>query len=430
MRHLSVLPLAALLVGAGAAAAQTAPGAAPGQAIAITNARIHPVASPAIERGTVVIRDGKIVAVGASVPVPAGARVIDAAGKVVTPGFLDSSTQLGVVEVGAVEGTRDARTGDARITAGFNVADGLHPQVTAIPVTRVEGITRAVVTPAPGGSLIAGQGVLIDLAGERPDELVRKNPVGLYAVLGETGARMAGGSRAAAVHRLREVFQDVRDYAANKEAFESNRRRDYVLSRLDLEALLPVVRGQVPLVVNVHRASDILVTLRLARELGVKLVLTGVAEGWSVAEEIARAGVPVVIDPMQNLPASFEVLGATLENAARLEAAGVQVAFATFDTHNSRNLKQAAGNAVAYGMAHEAALRAVTLNPARIWGVADRYGTLEPGKEGDVVVWSGDPFELSTRVEHVFIRGREIPLETRQKALAERYRTLEGAVRP
>lgn len=413
MRRAIAVFTAALVTGTAPAVAQT---------IAITNAKVHTVAGPVLEKGTVLIRDGKIAAVGTNVTIPTGARVIDATGKVVTPGLFDSATQLGMVEVGAVGGSNDTRTNDQRITAAFNVADGLNPRSMVIPVNRAEGITRAVVTPAHSASLIMGQGVVIDLGSDRAELMVHRNPAAVFATLGESGARMAGGSRAAAMHRLREVFQDVRDFGANKAAFERNNRRDYVLSRLDLEALLPVARGEVPMAVRVNRASDIQAALRLGKELGIKLILLGAAEGWVVADEIAAAGVPVVIDPMQNLPSSFEQLGATLENAARLHAAGVTVAFATFTAHNSRNLKQAAGNAVAYGMPWDAALRAVTLNPARIWGVADRVGTLEAGKDADLVVWSDDPFEFRTRAEHIFIRGREMPTDHRQRQLTERYR--------
>ena len=420
MRRLAVAAAATVLL-AGA-------GTAPAQTIAITNARIHTMAGPVIERGTVVIRDGYIAAVGAGVEVPAGARVIDAAGKVVTPGFIDSGTQLGLVEVGAVEGTRDARVNDDHITAAFNPADGLDPHSSPVAVTRAEGITRAIVAPTPGASLIAGQAVLVDLGGETPMEMVRKSPVGMVAVLGERGSQLSGGARAAAILRLREVFEDVRDYMVNRNAYETASRRDYSLSRLDLEALVPVARGEVPLILEVHRSSDILVALRLARELRVRLILAGATEGWMVADEIAAAGVPVVLNPLVNLPSSFEQLGATLENAARLHAAGVTVAFASFDAHNSRNLKQAAGNAVAYGMPYEAALRAVTIDAARVWGVDDRYGTIEVGKEADVVVWSGDPLELTTSVEHVIIRGREVSTDNRQKRLFERYRRLDGTM--
>lgn len=391
------------------------------QSVAITNAKIYPIAGATIDRGTVVIRDGKIAAVGANVSVPASATVIDANGKIVTPGFLDSSTTLGTVEIGGgAEGTDDQSTNEDRVTAAFNVADNLNPYSTLIPVTRVEGITRAVVAPQNGRSLIAGQGVLVDLAALD----IARNPVAMFAVLGERGASLSGGgARSAAILRLKEALQDARDFAANRKAFESAQRRDYALSRLDLEALVPVVRGELPIVIDVNRASDILTTLRVAREYNLKLILSGVAEGWMVAPQIAAASVTVIIDPMRNLP-GFESLGITLENAARLNAAGVNVVFASFDSHNSRNIKQLAGNAVSYGMPYEAALRALTINPARLWGIADRYGTLEVGKDADVVVWSGDPLELTTNVEHVFVRGREASKETRQEALFRRYRTL------
>ena len=397
------------------------------QSIAITNARIHTVAGPVIERGTVVITNGKITAVGANVTVPTGARVIDAAGKVVTPGFLDSSTGLGTVEIDADDPSNDQSVTGDRITAAFNVADNLNPLSTLLPVTRVEGITRAVVVPGNGSTVIAGQGVLVDLGMQGMTVNIHRNPVAMYAVLGQTGAGRAGGSRAAAILRLREALQDARDYNQNRRAFESAQRRDYALSRLDLEALQPVLRRELPLVISVHRASDILGALRVAQEFNVRVIVSGASEGWIVARELAAANTPVIVNPMGNIP-GMESLGITLENAARLHAAGVNQVFATFESHNSRNLKQLAGNAVSYGMPFDAALRAVTLNPARLWGIADRYGSLEVGKDADVVVWSGDPFELTTTVEHVFINGREVSDETRQRALFNRYRRLGGAM--
>jgi imidazolonepropionase-like amidohydrolase len=243
----------------------------------------------------------------------------------------------------------------------------------------------------------------------------------MFAVLGEAGAERTGGTRASNLLRLREVLQDARDYAANRSAFEAGNRRDYAISRLDLEALVPVVRGELPLAVQVNRASDILSALRFGRELNLRLILLGATEGWMVAREIAAANVPAIINPLTNIPA-FESLAITFENAARLHHAGVTIALATFESHNSRNLKQLAGNAVSHGLPYEAALRAVTLAPARIWGIAERYGSLEPGKDADIVIWSGDPFQLTTTVERVFIRGVEMPKETRQLELLRRYR--------
>ena len=400
------------------------------QTIAITNARVHTAVGAPLERATVVISNGRIQAVGANVPVPTGARVIDGNGKVVTPGFLDSSTGIGTVEIGlSADGTVDLSTTDRRITAAFRAVDNLNPFSTLIPITRVEGITRAVVAPTSGAWLIAGQGLLMDLGTDGASLTVQRDPVGMFAVLGEAGAAQAGGARASALLQLREALQDARDYASNRNAFDSAQRRAYALSRLDLEALVPVVQRLVPLVVQAHRASDILAALRLAQEYNLRLILTGVSEGWMVAPQIAAVNVPVVLDPSRNVP-TFESLGITFENAARLHAAGVTVAFATFDSHNARNLKQNAGIAVSYGMPHDAALRAVTANPARIWGIDAQYGTLEVGKDADVVVWSGDPFELTTVVDHVFIRGREMSQDTRQRELFMRYRTLNATVPP
>lgn len=395
-----------------------------GPAVAIVNARILPVSGPAIERGTVVIRGGVIAAVGANLQPPAAARIIDAAGKIVTPGWLDSGTQIGIVEIPlSAEGTADQSTSDARVSAAFTVLDAFNPLSTVIPVTRTEGITRTLVTPGGTGNVFLGQGAVMDLSGDQVPASVTRAPAAMVALLGEAGAQIAGGSRSTAMLRIRETLEDARDYGVNRTAFNAHQRRDYVRSRLDLDALQPVLKGQVPLAVQANRASDLLAAIRLADEFKIKLVLLGAAEGWMVADRLAKAKIPVVVKPLTNIP-SFDALGATLENPARLSRAGVTLALASFDTHNSRNLRQEAGNAIANGMNRDAALEAVTLTPARLWGVADRVGSLEAGKDADVVVWSGDPFELSTAAEHVFIKGREMPADTRQKALLERYRTI------
>lgn len=399
------------------------------QAIAITNARIHTVSNGVIDRGTIVIQDGRIAAVGAGVAVPPGAETIDAAGKVVTPGLLDSGTALGTVEIDQAAGTNDAASQNERITAAFDVLDNLNPFSTLIPVTRVEGVTRAVVAPGVGASFIAGRGLLMALGSVGADLTIDRHPVAMYASLGERGAALTGGARSTTLLRLREILQDARDFDANREAFATRDRRDYAMSRLDLEALVPVVRGELPLVVTVNRASDILNVLRLAGETNLRLVLQQAAEGWMVAAQIADAGVPVVLNPLTSVP-TFESIGVTFENAARLHAAGVVVVLASFESHNSRNLKQVAGNAVAHGLPYEAALRAVTLTAAELWGVADRYGSIEPGKDADVVVWSGDPFEVTSAAEHVFIRGVRMPMETRQTELLRRYRDVGGTGLP
>jgi imidazolonepropionase-like amidohydrolase len=401
------------------------PQTARAQAIAITGGQVLPVSGPPIEKGIVVIRDGKIVAVGANVPVPAGARVIDATGKVVTPGLLDSATQIGIVEVAlSAEGTNDQATTDSRFTAAVDVTDAFNGNSTVIPITRVEGVTRAVVMPTGTGDVLLGRGAVVDLSGAQAPAGISKRPAAMYALLGEAGAAVAGGSRATAMLRLREALQDAADFSTNRATFNAGQRRPYARSRLDLEALLPVLKGEVPLAITAHRASDLLAAMRLADEFKLRLILLGAAEGWMVADEIARRKIPVIVKPLYNSP-GFDTLGATLENAARLSKAGVTIAFATFEAHNSRLLRQEAGNAVAYGVDRAAALEAVTLAPARLWGVADRYGSLEPGKDADVVVWSGDPFELTTGPEHVFIRGQEMPKDTRQRRLLERYKDVK-----
>lgn len=412
------------------AASSTGPGRAPqttiasAATIAITNGRVFPVSGAPIERGTVLIRGRQIAAVGASVPVPAGATVIDAAGKIVTPGFIESDTQIGIVEIPlGADGTDDQSSTDKDLSAAFDVVDSFNGESTVIPVTRVEGITRAVVAPSGSGHVILGQGALFDLSGAMVPDSIVKAPVAMFANLGEAGAASEGGSRASAMLRLREALQDALDFARNRLAWSTAQRRPYARGRLDMEALGPVVRGELPLAINANRASDLLAAMRLADEFHLKLVLMGAAEGWRVSSELARRKVPVVVKPLTDIP-SFDALGATLENPARLSKAGVTLVLSSFDTHNARNLRQEAGNAISYGLDREAALRAVTLEPARVWGVSDRLGSLDVGKEADVVVWSGDPFELTTGPEHVFIAGREMSKDTRQRQLFEKYRVL------
>ena len=398
--------------------------ASSGPVIAIANARILPVSGPAIERGTMVIRGGKIAAVGAGVPIPVGARVIDGAGKIVTPGLIDSGVQTGIVEIPlSAEGTDDESTTDARVSAAFTVVDAFNGNSTVIPVTRVDGVTRALVTPGGTGNVFLGQGAVMDFSGAQVPVSVTRAPAAMVAALGEAGAGFAGGSRSTAILRLREILEDARDFGTNRTAFNARNRRDYARARLDLDALQPVLKGQIPLAVQANRASDLLAAVRLANEFKLRLVLVGASEGWMVADQLAQARVPVVVKSLTSIP-SFDSLGATLENAARLSRAGVTVVLASFDTQNSRNLRHDAGNAVANGMDRDAALASITLAPARLWGVADRVGSLEVGKDADVVIWSGDPFELSTGADAVFIKGVEIPKDTRQRALLERYRTL------
>jgi imidazolonepropionase-like amidohydrolase len=391
------------------------------QAIAITGGTVYPVSGPKIENATVLIQGGRIAAVGTNVVIPAGATRIDAAGKWVTPGLIDGAGQMGLREIGAVQGTNEATLRGTEVAAAFNVAEGINPASSLIPVTRIEGVTTTLAVP--GGDLIWGQAVLIDLDGATIEAMVAKSPVAIVADLSESAKGAGGGSRAGVAQRLRRIFNDALEYSRRRADYTRAQMQQLAAPAADLEALLPVLRGQLPLLVVANRRSDIETALRIAREYKLRLILAGAAEGWQVADRIAAAGVPVLVQPLDNIP-SYDALGVRYENAALLAKGGVKVALMETATENSRNLRQQAGNAVAYGMTWEQALRAVTLSPAEVFGVADRYGSLEVGKVANVVVWTGDPFEFSTGVEHVFIRGKDIPLRSRQTDLMERYRTL------
>lgn len=387
---------------------------------AITGGTVYTLgAAGKIEHGTVVIRDGKIVAVGVDVPVPADAKRIDASGKLVTPGMFDPESSFGVDEVSAVNETQDAALTSTRYTAAFDVSDAINPRSMLIPINRIEGVTRAMVAPQTGSSIINGRGSIMELGST--EGYLLKDPAALFVTLGEQGKKLAGGSRAGALLALREALQDAKDYAANRAAYDKGARRSYSLSRDDLEALQPFVNGQLPVVVSVDRASDIEAVLKVAAQFHLKLVVSGGAEAWMVADQLAKARVPVIMSPLQDLPDRFESLGSTLENAARLQKAGVLIAFETGDSHNARNLKQFAGNAVAYGLPWLEGLKAITLNAAKIYGMDGTTGTLEQGKDADLVVWSGDPLELTSFADTVFIRGKPVPMTSRQTELRDRY---------
>jgi imidazolonepropionase-like amidohydrolase len=400
-----------------------APAIANAQPIAIVGGRVHPVSGPVIEGGTVVIDGGRITAVGpASVPLPVGARVVDAKGKWVTPGLVNALTTLGVNEVDMVPASNDTSAqGEAGIAAALRVWEGLNPSSVLWAPARNEGITSAVVVPT--GGLVAGQAAFVDTAGETRTALVRRAPVAMAATLTATTA--GATSRGELLLRLRQLLDDARTYGTKRAAYERSETRGFVVSRLHLEALQPVLAGKLPLLVAVDRAADIEAVLALAREYKLRVIVQGGAEAWKVAAALAAAKVPVLTDAQGNIPVSFDALGARQENAALLRRAGVAVAIVggSPDAFNVRNVKQQAGNAVAYGLPWDEALRAVTLAPAEAFGVADAVGSLAVGKAANVVVWSGDPFEFTTRAEHVFIRGAEIAGPSRQDLLMDRYKT-------
>jgi imidazolonepropionase-like amidohydrolase len=401
------------------------PRGAPGQTIAIVDGTVYPVSGPPVERGTVLVRDGRIVAVGSGVTVPDGAVRIDAAGKWVTPGLIQTASTLGLhlLDVGGQVDTREDSL-EGPIKPAFNVADALDPAALPLPAARMQGITSALAIPTTG--LIPGQGVVYDLYGERVESLLVRSPAVMVIDFGKNGKAGGGGSRAGILKRLRQVFRDALEYDRRRDDFRKAQMQPLSASAEDLEALRPVLRGELPVLAIANRRSDIENALRIAREFNLKLVLWQGAEAWQVAADLARARVPVVVEPLNDVP-SFDQLAPRLDNAILLQAAGVDLVIAQRDDALHRNLRFAAGNAVRNGLDWNAALRAVTLGPAEAAGVADRYGSLERGKVANLVLWSGDPFEFSSRAEHVFIRGREVPRVSRQTELRERYRKLPPA---
>jgi imidazolonepropionase-like amidohydrolase len=412
MSRLAFALLLSMTLSASSAGAQT---------IALTGAKVFPVSQPPIENATVVIVNGKITAVGANVAIPANAERIDASGTWITPGLIDPATVLGVVEVGAVPQSNDARAkGEKSIAAAFRVWEGLNPASMLWAPTRNEGITTVGVVPR--GGLVAGQAAVVDLVDGPASQMLRRKPAAMVAQL-QSGASPDTSSRGEVLLRLREVLQDAKMYATHRQAYDAARTRTLATTRPNLEALVPVVTGRMPLMLSVDRAADIATALDLAREFTLDLVLVGAEEGWMVADRIAAAHVPVITGALDNIPSSFATLGARQENAALLRKAGVHVALSgDGESFNVRNLKQHAGNAVAYGLSWDDALRAVTLTPAEILGVSASIGTLQPGREANLVVWDGDPFEFGTQAVRVLVHGREIRQPSRQDLLMQRYK--------
>jgi len=393
------------------------------QTIAITNGKIYPVSGPSINNGTVLIRDGMIVAVGAQVTVPAGAQTIDARGKVVTPGLINSITELGVIEIDQVRTTNDvAAKGNNNIAAAFRVWDGLNPSSVLFAPARNEGVTSAVIVPQ--GGLVSGQGAAIDLVSGGVADMMRRPAVAMVAQVGN--ANNAGTSaRGELIGKLRTLLDDVVFYMQHRNDFDRAGIRTLSAAKPDLEALAPIVEGRMLLMVEANRMDEIDAALALARDYRLKLAISGGAEAWLCADRLAAARVPVLTGAMNNIPDSFATLNQRQENAALLRKAGVQVVITgggDVSRYNARNIKYEAGNAVAYGMAYDDALRAVTLTPAELFGLSDRIGSLQTGREANLVVWSGDPFEFSTQAEQVFIRGRQVKEPSRQDLLIERYK--------
>ncbi len=421
--------------------------AAPSSAstIAITNARLMTVsAAGTINNGTLLITDGKITAVGANLSVPAGARVIDAAGQIVTPGFIAASSDLGLTEVAAVRSTREDSAAKTLGPAN-DLQYGVNPATLLAAEARRAGITRAMATPAPAGEddedeadmatsgmhqtaqLFGGQAVGVRMTSNESATVFAPHAA-ITLDLGEAGASSAG-SRGAAMVLAHEALEDARRYARHRAEFETHEIAS-TYSRADLEALQPVLAGTMPLLVRAHQASDLRQVLSFAQREKVRIIIEGAEEGWQVAAELAQSKTPVIIDSESDLPSSFEAIGSRLDNAARLQAAGVSVSIV--GSHSYTTLRQArlnAGTAVANGLGYDAALACLTINPATAWGISDRVGSLQAGRDADVVVWNGDPLEIASYPVLVLIQGKEQPLSSRKLDLRDRYLPQDTAAR-
>jgi imidazolonepropionase-like amidohydrolase len=417
----------ARLMFSAAALAFALPAAA--QTVAITNARlVTGDGSAPKEGGTVVIQNGKVVAAGVGVAVPAGVKTVDAGGKWVTAGLVAGFTRMGIVEVDAVGDTNDTSASGSPFNAAIDVAPAVNPRVSAIQLNRAEGITRAVVAPDTAGSIFAGQGAVIDL-GVDTDPVTRARAF-QFMEYGEAGARSAGGSRPAALAMLRNTLFEVRAYAASPAAY-LDRGKDALLTRADAEALVPVLNGRQKLLVHVERAADMRALIAIKREFPtLDLVFVGASEGWTLASEIAAAGIPVMASALVDLPESFDQLASTQSNIGRMAAAGVKIGIGMINDNEARQAhlaKQYAGNLVALtkvpgasGLSWGQAFAAISSGPAAVLGLTD-IGSLAPGKRGDVVIWDGDPLELGTAAQAVYIDGVEQPLQNRQTRLLKRY---------
>ena len=380
-----------------------------------------------IEEGVVIIEDGEIIQIGnGDTDIPEDATIIGANGSWITPGIIVPFSRLGIVEVAGESSTDDTGGATERYSVSMRASDGFNPAATSIPVTRIEGVTHAAIAPRTGHSIIAGLGFVADTSGAA--ESIEDDATFLFVEMGETGAQRAGGSRPAAWSYLRGALREG----------EQRRIRSFrpaptnQLSERDADVMAQIISGRIKLLFRANRASDILKIIDLQNDYrNLEMVIVGAAEGWIVANELAEAEIPVIIDPFDNLPANFESLAATRHNAERLISAGVATAFAHLsdDGHQPRLALQVAGNAIANGVEYDDALAAITSVPAEIFDLDD-LGTLERGANANVVVWDGDPLEITSSPQSVIIGGNVQSLESRQTRLRDRYLSLEKDERP
>jgi len=394
--------------------------------LAIVGGQVHTMGEMGVlEQGTVLINDGKIESVTTSLDVPAGYKRIDADGKVVTPGLIGAMTSLGLVEVsmsaGPVHHSVDHHA-VSKTGAALDVSYAINTDATVVGVSRLEGVTSAATSIQFSDQLFQGQGAVISLD-PNGDPIVASNAFMVLKVTG-AAAQANGGSKAALWVAIETAFNEAKEAAIKGQSpmFRYADSWHGITSKADAKALQEVLKGTMPLFMYADSAADIRQVIRFKqRNSGIKVTLVGGVEAWRVAEDLAAESISVILDPENNLPGNFEQLGATLGNAAKLEAAGVKVAIG-MNTHNIRLATQHAGNAVSYGLSHKQGLAALTINPATILGVDNTLGSLEAGKQADVVIWSGDPLEVTQSAEQVIINGQPIEMTSRQDKLMKRYK--------
>jgi imidazolonepropionase-like amidohydrolase len=403
------------------------------QTIAITGGKvIIGDGSAPVENGTVVITNGRVVAAGAGVAIPAGAERVDASGKWVTPGIVAGFTRMGLVGVDAVDPSNDTEARNSPFNASLDMAPAINPDVAAMAVNRAAGVTRAIVSPDAGNAIFAGQGAVIDTGSDLNP--VTKAKAFQFVEFGETGARLAGGSRPALIAAFKTALGEA------SEAAKGIFRDDAMLKRADALALVPVVNGTMKLFVHAESAPDILMVLALKKDYpALSLVLVGATEGWRVGPQIAAAKVGVLASALNDLPDSFEQLAATQSNIGRMKKAGVEVAIGMINDNEARQAQlsmQYAGNLVALnkvpgatGLSWDQAFATISSIPADIAGLGGEIGSLRAGRKADVVIWDGDPLELTSGVQAVWIDGVKQSLVSRQTRLRDRYANpTEGAL--
>jgi len=406
--------------------------------VVLKGGKVLTITHGVIENGVVVMENGKISAVGAgaSVKVPAEAQVIDVTGMTVYPGLIDSETNLGLTEISAENMTNDLIEPSEEIMPHMHTADAFHAETALIPVARINGITNAIIAPTSTDTL-PGQDCFIQLDGKSANEMLLVRDIALP--LNFTGEqrrkeswekRKYPSTRMGMAAQLRQAFIDARDYESKlteyekkKEAAAKDNKAEPSAPKRDLrlEALLPYLHGKKQIVLAAEGPSDLETAVRLANEFNLKVVLNHVSHSQAVLDYIAALKLPVIVGPIYEAPKPEERFDAVYSLPAELSKRGVKIAFATYDAHGVRNLPYQAGFATAFGLPYEEALKAITLNPAEIWGVADKLGSLDAGKTANVVVANGDPLDVKTDVKRVFIGGREIPLTNRQTVLRDQY---------